>query len=184
MVGTIEPRKRHEDALAAMERLWSEGQDVSLCIIGKYGWKSSHIADRLQTHPEKGRRLFWIGDASDAELQFAYRAASALIFPTWAEGYGLPIIEAAYFGLPVLCSDLPVLREVGGEHAIYFQRGEPAAIASAIRMFLNGKVQVDPAGIKRLSWAESAHQLLELVQNQTWYTTLSGPVSASVAHSS
>jgi alpha-1,2-rhamnosyltransferase len=138
----------------------------------------------LQTHPEKGRRLFWIGDASDAELQFAYREASALIFPTWAEGYGLPIIEAAYFGLPVLCSDLLVLREVGGEHAIYFPRGEPASIAGAIRMFLNGEVQIDPAGIKRLSWAESAYQLLGLVQNQTWYTTLSSPVSGSVAHSS
>jgi len=172
MVGTLEPRKRHEDALAAMEELWSQDHDAILCVIGKYGWKTSHIADRIRTHPETGRRLFWIEDASDAEVQFAYRSASALLFPTWAEGYGLPLIEAAYFGLPVLCSDLPVLREIGGEHAAYFPRGNSKAIANTIRMFISGEAHIDPAKIKRLTWEESAQQLLGLMHSQSWYATL------------
>lgn len=172
MVGTVEPRKRHADALAAVEELWRAGSDLSLTIIGRYGWKTAQLADRLRTHPEKGKRLFWVEDASDAEVQFAYRSATALLFPTIAEGYGLPLIEAAYFDLPVICSDLPVLRELAGENAVYFRKGDPASAAKAIRMFLDGQVQADPTKIERLTWDESAEQLIRVIRDQAWHATL------------
>lgn len=172
MVGTVEPRKRHADALAAIEDLWRTGSDISLTIIGRYGWKTAELADRLRTHPEKGKRLFWIEDASDAEVQLAYRSSTALLFPTIAEGYGLPLIEAAYFDLPIICSDLPVLRELAGENAVYFRKGDPASAANAIRMFLDGKVDADPTKIKRLTWDESAEQLIRVIQDRRWHVTL------------
>lgn len=172
MVGTVEPRKRHADAIAAVEELWRAGVDVSLTIVGRYGWKSTQLADRLRTHPERGKRLFWLEDASDAEVQFAYRSASALLFPTMAEGYGLPLIEAAYFDLPVICSDLPVLRELAGENALYFEKGNPGSAANAIRQFLAGNARPDPKKIRRLTWDESAQQLIGVIQGKTWHATL------------
>jgi glycosyltransferase involved in cell wall biosynthesis len=118
MVGTIEPRKGHAQTLAAFERLWSEEVDVNLTIVGKEGWNGSQgtetvISDfiaRLRAHSEYGRRLLWLRDISDEYLARVYAASTALIVASEGEGFGLPIIEAANYKLPVIARDIPVLR--------------------------------------------------------------------------
>src|SRR5262249_40144708 len=114
MVGTVEPRKNHAHVLSAFEQLWSAGADVNLAIVGKYSWNSTEFKERLRRHPCFGNRLFWFEDVRDGELEYCYRHAAALITASYAEGFNLPIVEALRAGCPVLASDIPVHREVGG----------------------------------------------------------------------
>ena len=124
MVGTVEPRKAHGDALEAFEQLWADGVDVNLVIVGKQGWMVETLAARLRSHPMRGSRLFWLEAASDEMLERLYAGASALIAASHGEGFGLPIVEAARHGAGVIARDLAVFREVAGDHALYFS-GEP-----------------------------------------------------------
>lgn len=136
-VGTIEPRKNHATVLAAFERLWAEGSGLRLLLAGGRGWRSRELLMRLDDHPERGRRLLVLHDATDAELDAAYRAAVATLCPSLGEGFDLPVIESLARGTPVLASDLPVHREVaqGGVSAgmvVLLPRDQPSAWAGAI----------------------------------------------------
>lgn len=102
MVGTIEPRKDHAGVLAAFERLWDSGADLALVIAGRPGWYTEWLQTRLRRHRELGVRLFWFDDIDDAALAQLYRGCRGVIAASLAEGYGLPITEAANFGKPVL----------------------------------------------------------------------------------
>lgn len=133
-VGTIEPRKGQVQLLDAFERLWSEGLDFNLVIVGKQGWKMEDFIARLQHHDELGVRLFWLDSASDEYLDQVYAACVCLIAPSQGEGFGLPLIEAARHGLPILARDIPVFREVAGDHATYFTDDRsPDTLAVAVR---------------------------------------------------
>jgi glycosyltransferase involved in cell wall biosynthesis len=121
MVGTIEPRKAHAQALAAFEELWSQGENFELILAGKPGWQVEALMQRLREHPEQGRRLRWIEDADDNVLASLYADCDVLLMASRAEGYGLPIAEAGRFGCDLLLRDLPVFREVAGESARYFE---------------------------------------------------------------
>jgi len=103
--------------------------------VGKMGWKMDVFKVRLDTHPELNKRLFWLNGISDAYLEKVYGACRALIAASVAEGFGLPLIEAAQKGLPVLARDIPVFREVGGTGATYFG-GSNQALEAAISAFL------------------------------------------------
>ncbi|HZX77175.1 glycosyltransferase family 1 protein [Lysobacter sp.] len=119
MVGTLEPRKGHRDALDTAERLWSSGFDFNLIIVGQRGWLIDDLIARIKRHPRNGDSLHWHDDVHDRELGALYAQATALLAASQGEGYGLPLIEAAQHGLPVLARDIPVFREVMGEHATY-----------------------------------------------------------------
>jgi glycosyltransferase involved in cell wall biosynthesis len=120
MVGTVEPRKGHPVVLSAMERLWEQGATCSLVILGRSGWMVDDFAHRLRSHPELGRRLHWLDGASDELVSRLYQRASLLVMASYAEGYGLPVVEALAVGLPVLARDIPVFREVGCNAAEYW----------------------------------------------------------------
>lgn len=172
MVGTLEPRKRHAQALAAFELLWQQGEDVNLVIVGKEGWKLGGLAHSLRNHPESGKRLFWLESASDEALQALYGQCSALLAASVGEGFGLPLIEAAQKGLPVIARDLPVFREVGGRHASYFSGGTGADLARALAewLALHRQGQAPQSdGLQWLSWAESTRQLWDVIGNKGWY---------------
>ena len=174
MVGTLEPRKGHAQALAAVETLWKAGIDLNLVIIGKEGWRTQRLARQLRRHPERNRRLYWQEGASDALLLQLYARASALLAASLAEGFGLPLIEAAHYGLPIIARDIPVFHEVAGDHAFYFQGENPEALSEAIRCWLTlyaeGKAPPS-AGLPWLTWAQSTQQLLQVIFREDWYTT-------------
>lgn len=168
MVGTIEPRKGYLQVLEAYDRIWHEGVDVNLIIVGREGWKGlppemrrdiPETADRLANHPQLNRRLFWIDDASDEYLERIYGASTCLIAASYGEGFGLPLIEAAQHGLPLLVRDLPVFREVAGEHACYFVASSAADLAFAVRGWLRdfeAKKHRASVGLPWCTWAQSA----------------------------
>lgn len=161
-VSTLEPRKGYSVALDAVERLWREGVNVRYAIIGQHGWNANGIARRIVSHVEFGRRLFWLKDASDAELRDLYEHARGLIFPSIAEGFGLALIEAAHYGLPIIASDIPVFREVGGDAISYFDVADSEMLELRIREALIGP-KIAPS-IPFLTWRESTEGLLDIIE--------------------
>ncbi|MEH6436548.1 glycosyltransferase [Massilia sp. DD77] len=177
MVGTVEPRKGHTQALAAFELLWRQGVDANLVIVGKQGWMVDKLVDRMASHPEKGRRLFWLPGISDEMLLKLYASSSALLAPSEGEGFGLPLIEAAQHGIPILARSLPVFREVAGEHAYYFEGLAPEDLAGAVTRWLalHAEGKAPPSSnMPWLTWDQSAQQVLDALVRQQWYRILPG----------
>jgi glycosyltransferase involved in cell wall biosynthesis len=170
MVGTLEPRKNHALVLDAFERLWSRGIDAGLCVAGKPGWNVAGLTERLRGHMENGRRLFIIDDPSDDELAALYRGCAGMMLASRGEGFGLPLIEAAQFGTPIIASDIPVFREVAGTHASYFALGSADALADALQSWLATPRSALPASspMPRLTWEQSASRLLEILLDECW----------------
>jgi glycosyltransferase involved in cell wall biosynthesis len=171
MVGTIEPRKGHSQALDAFEELWKNGTQTNLVIVGKQGWMVESIVERIKKHPENNRHLFWFNGITDEFLKEIYSVCSCLLAPSEGEGFGLPLIEAARINIPIIARNLPVFLEVAGDHAFYFDGLHGTDLASAITAWLdlyrNGKVP-QSAGIPYLSWAQSAQQLKAFILDNTW----------------
>jgi glycosyltransferase involved in cell wall biosynthesis len=166
MVGTVEPRKRHAQALSAFEMLWEEGHEVNLVIVGKRGWMVEDLVRRLSNHPMLGKRLFWLEGISDEYLEKIYAASTCLVAASEAEGFGLPLIEAARKGLPIIARDIPVFREVAGEHAFYFGGLSPEDLARAVRAWLDLSSRGEAPSSQDmpwLTWKESTAQLVKLV---------------------
>jgi len=155
MVGSIEPRKRHGFALDAFELHWCRGGTGALIILGREDWRSDVLLERIARHPELNRRLFLVRNTDDAALDHAYRQATALIMTSNAEGFGLPIVEAFQRGLAVLCSDIPVFREVGAAGAGFFKVDDPADLARLL-----STPPVPAAAGQWISWRDSAAELL------------------------
>ncbi|WP_018442352.1 glycosyltransferase family 4 protein [Trinickia symbiotica] len=166
MVGTLEPRKGHELALDAFERLWAEGADVDLVFVGRVGWKIERLVARLQAHSMRGKRLFWLEGITDEYLRGVYESSSALLGLSLAEGFGLPLVEAAHHNVPLIVRDIPVFREVCGNSATYFNGASADDLHDLLVSWLaareSGKC-VYPDGMEVLSWAESAKQLMAAV---------------------
>lgn len=164
VVSTIEPRKGHAQILDAFDQLWSKGHDLNLLFVGQRGWVKDEFISRLQSHPESGRRFHWLPRVSDIELDALYKKCDALVFASYAEGFGLAIVEAAQHGTPLILRDLPVFREVAGEHAFYFHADGPAELAAAVKEWLdlskNGRAP-SSLGVKCLTWEESTKMLLD-----------------------
>jgi glycosyltransferase involved in cell wall biosynthesis len=165
-VGTLEPRKNHMVGLAAFERLWKANVDACYVIVGKYGWLAGALRDRLLRHPEFGRRLFWFETCNDTDLRSLYRHATALIQSSIAEGFGLPIVEAAHFGTPVIASDIRIFREIGGRSIRYFDPTDAGELANCVEEALVG-ARVPPS-VVALTWTEATEQLLQLVKEETY----------------
>jgi len=134
-VGTLEPRKNQALLVEAFERLRATDPEVRLLVLGVVGWRGREVAAAMRRHPAWGTGILHLADANDAELLQAYRHARGLVFPSLAEGYGLPIVEALAEGLPVLASDIPAHREVGGADCAYFDPRRAAALAACLRDF-------------------------------------------------
>ncbi|BCG96150.1 glycosyl transferase family 1 [Mesorhizobium sp. 131-2-1] len=171
MVGTLEPRKGHRIAMDAFEALWADGFDIELIIVGKTGWGTAYLDDRIRRHAEFGKRLHLHSQVDDGDLATLYAVCDALIAASFAEGFGLPIVEAGHFGKPVIASDIPVFREVGkgAAAASFFEAGSAAALGAAVRDFLNRTAPATPGDASWPTWSESATQLEDVVVGQKWY---------------
>jgi FkbM family methyltransferase len=184
VVGSIEPRKKHAFILDAFDRLWEAGGRASLVIIGRHGWKTDDFLERVVRHEHLGQRLFLLRDATDSELDYAYRNASALVIASEIEGFGLPIVEAFQRGLPVLCSDIPVFREIADGRAVFFSLDDPNHLLAAV---LNYCHVHDPACRRNrtpqswLTWRESTEQLFAaMLQGEAHTMDFANPAQQQV----
>ncbi len=154
MVSTIGPHKNHAYLLDAFELAWAAGQEVSLCFIGRSGWKNKALMQRIDSHAELGRKLFVFGNADDGDLEYAYRHARALVFSSMVEGFGLPLVEAMQRGLPAMVSDIPVFREIGQDYAAYFDLAQPQTLADLVQRFESSGLFPARRALQDWSWPD------------------------------
>lgn len=167
-VGIIEPRKNQSFLLDVATVLWRSGVDFELHVVGRVNPHFGRpIERRMRTLARHERRFRFHAAASDATLGDLYSEASAVVFPTIAEGCGLPILESLWRGVPCVCSDLPVLREnADGGGCLTAAVDDPADWIAKLR-----RVLADSALQKQLrleastrplpTWAHTARTILD-----------------------
>lgn len=129
-LGTIEPRKNHALLLDVWEAMTAP---PVLHIIGRRGWMNEDVFARLDARAaEQPANVIEHNHLDDAAMRRLLGGARALLFPSRAEGYGLPLAEALAMGVPVVASDLPALREVGGDAAMYLSPDDVAGWTAAV----------------------------------------------------
>ena len=135
-VGTLEPRKNVATLLAAWRRLRARRADPPpLVLCGGFGWKARTLRREIADAEREGW-VVHLGYVSAAELAALYRGAELVALPSFYEGFGLPAVEALRAGAPLIASDLPVLREVAGEAALYAPPDRPDLWADGIAALL------------------------------------------------
>lgn len=164
VVGTIEARKNHALLLRVFELLWARGVDVRLFVAGRPHPECADLVNRMLRHPEQGRRLLTLLDATDGEVSLAYSRCRALLFPSLAEGFGLPLVEARARGCTVIASALPALLELRDDGVQFFKTDCAEELEALIleQACAAGRVQPQPA--RTFTWRESATELLAQVR--------------------
>jgi len=163
-VGTRAPRKNLASAVAAMEILRRRGclLDHQLVMAGPEAW------DRRGRNIERKNGRGWIkplGFVEDRLLAALYATAEALVFPSFYEGFGMPVVEARAYGCRVVTTDSPELREAGGEDAIYTDT-TPEAIAAGIKTALS---RPRPRCKQtEYSWIQAAKVMADIFRQTTW----------------
>jgi glycosyltransferase involved in cell wall biosynthesis len=158
-VAAVRPHKNQELLVRALPLL---PDDVTVVLAGRH----EPYAERLrELAVELGveARVRLTGYLSDAELERLWQLAACAAFPTRAEGFGMPVLEAMARGVPVACSDIPVLREVGGHVPRYFDPVDAASAAAAIEGAL-GDAERGRSGLQRakgFSWSEAARGTMD-----------------------
>jgi glycosyltransferase involved in cell wall biosynthesis len=135
ILGTIEARKNHLMLLQVWSRIAMAMGDKTphLLVIGQRGWECEQVFDLLERSQSLRGVVTEINRCDDATLMNYLGQASALLFPSLVEGYGLPIVEAMRAGTPVIASDLPVFRELAGDIPTYLDPLDGPAWERAIR---------------------------------------------------
>ena len=171
-VGSLEPRKGLHIALDAMDQLWEGGSEFRYVIVGKYGWNAAGLKHRILFHELFGTKLFWLNDCDDAGLKALYEKAHRLVAPSVAEGFGLPIIEAARLGLHSIVSYIPVFHEIGDSAVTFFEPADVADLTRKLREALEcPRNQKVPHSI---TWREATHNLLKIVKTNSYQTKTYG----------
>ena len=170
-LGTLEPRKNLMTLLRAFAPL-KERIPHSLVLVGQKGWKWEGIFEAIKTLGLK-ERVRWTGYVSDEERVFFYNAADFFVYPSWYEGFGMPLLEALQSGLPVIASRVSALPEVVGEAGLLIDPSRPEELSQAILRLVQEKglkERLREAGLvqaRRFSWEDSARKTLEVFEMVT-----------------
>lgn len=171
-VGSIHPRKNVGKLLQAYDQLRSEGIcNHKLLVVGRFAWKTGATHDIFKSMQFKDDVIF-AGSMNQSRLTEAIGAADALVYPSLFEGFGIPVLEARYAGVPVICSNRSSLPEVGGAHAVYFNPDAPDDIARAMATFLRNRTSykqfaLDTAQQAKdtFNWDKSSVHIFSIMQH-------------------
>lgn len=166
-VGTLEPRKNIAALLDAYEIIRRGGIHLHLYLVGKIGWGSRLILEKIRSHPFC-EDIFQVSYVPSEHLPVYYKKAFCLAYPSLYEGFGFPVLEAMSLGCPVITTRLSSLPEVGGD-ACYYVEPDPASIAAGI-VVLHGNEQFRKDLMERgrrqaqkFSWEACARKTLEVL---------------------
>ena len=171
-VGNIEPRKNLSAVISAYAEMLSAAKVKSkphLIIAGANGG----LCDEVLARPARlgiSQRVHFIGEVSDDELPRLYAGASVFLFPSFHEGFGLPVLEAMACGIPVITSNVTSLPEIAGDAAILIDPANTQALADAMIRVLGNEAlagelrQKGLERVKRFTWEETARQTLEVYE--------------------
>ncbi len=171
-VGTLQPRKNLARMVEAFERLCSRPQmaDVQLVLAGKQGWLYDALFAQV-SRAGLGDRVVFPGYIPDKDLPALLSAATAFVFPSLYEGFGLPVLEAGGCGVPVITSNTSSLPEVAGDAALLVDPHDVDAIAEAMyRIVTDRELAAELArrgheNVKRFSWEKCASETLAVLES-------------------
>ncbi len=185
ILGTIEPRKNHLMLLnlwARMAELHDPSHPVPrLIVIGARGWENEQIIDMLERSKRIRRVVTERNNVADPELAEILSGARALLMPSMAEGYGMPLAEALGSGIPVICSDIPVFREIGLDAPDFIDPLDTKAWQARILEYAQPDSTVRQAQMERLTqwsaptWAQHfqvVERMLHTLDEQMPTTTI------------
>jgi len=170
-VGTIEPRKNLPALFAAYRYL----KDIyavppPLVVVGMRGWKSGPTYQALTALELTQHDVVFTDYVPHEHMPLIYAGARMFVFPSKAEGFGLPLVEAMACGLPVVASDIPVFREIAGDAASYAPPDQPELIAQEIAALLRSRekrraaAQASVVRARRFDWSLTAQKTLRLYE--------------------
>lgn len=163
-IGSFEPKKNYGFLLDVFERMWARGLEVRLLIIGRESAESHALVGKVRQHPEQGGKLLTLFDATDTEVGYSYAKCRTLIFPSLAEGFGLPLVEARTRGSLVIASNLPVFAELADDGVHIYTQGSRSELEALIvqhsQMDHRAQVPARPAFL----WRDSAAQCKQLFE--------------------
>lgn len=174
VLGTIEGRKNH---LLLLD-IWTDlvarlGDDAPrLLIVGQRGWEAEEVFARLDRDARLRGHVAELGDCSDADLARHLASARALLFPSMAEGYGLPLVEALGAGVPAIASNLPVFREIAGDVPDYVGPFDDLGWRRAILRYAETDSPARSAQIARLTDYQPPGWSLHFERVEAWLRTL------------
>lgn len=166
-VGTLQPRKNVERLIEAFSKL--KRADLELVIVGRKGWMYQDILNA----PEKfdvADRVKFIHDASDQDLPNLYKNAEIFVLPSLYEGFGLPVLEAMQYGVPVITSNVSSLPEAGGDAALYVDPKSAKDITEKMEKLLsdeslrNEMIAKGKKQAAKFSWEKAAKQTLSVLE--------------------
>lgn len=170
-VGIVEPRKNQLFLIETCEKLWGEGVDFELHVVGRINPHfGKPIAARMKALQKSESRFHFHAAAGDSELARLYATARAVAFPTIAEGCGLPLLEALWRGVPCVASDLPVLREnADGGGCVLAKVNDSADWEEKLRSVLteadqNRRLQREAMSRSLPRWTEAAQVLIKALR--------------------
>lgn len=165
-LATIEPRKNLVRLIAAYARLLKKHPGVTLVIAGKKGWKYEEVFAAVQKY-QVAKRVVFTGYTSQADKVALYRDALAFVFPSLAEGFGLPVLDAMQAGVPVVTSNNTSLVEVAGKAAVAVNPLSVAEIAAGLDKIISDRglrqrlIGLGKEQAQKFSWDQAARQTLE-----------------------
>ena len=166
-IGNLEPRKNLKTLIEAYQLLPQEIKNqYSLVLAGGKGWKTEETEQALQKAIEAGEDIKHLGFIAQEDSPALYQGAALFVMPSLYEGFGMPILEAMASGTPVVASDIPVLREVGGESASYADPLSPDSFKNAIIKILSQPKPSRDAlqqNVTRYSWADNVDKIIQAV---------------------
>lgn len=134
-VGTIEPRKSQASMLKAFNVLAEKDPDLNLIFIGRQGWNVESFIKTLNTHPLKDKRLFWLNNINDHQLNHFYQNAFIVAYLSEYEGYGLPIAESLQMGNITITSKNSSMYEVGRDFADYIEYNTQNELVDIVTLY-------------------------------------------------
>jgi glycosyltransferase involved in cell wall biosynthesis len=168
-VGTLEPRKNIEALVDAFASL--EDKEVRLLLVGKAGWGYERIRRRVE-ELGLGPRVDFLGYVPEEDLPHLYRGARAFVYPSFYEGFGIPVIEAMAAGAPVVTSNVSSLPEVAGDAALLVPPGDVREIRTAVSRLLGDPdlgARLRARGVeraRRFTWERCAEGVLEVYRGE------------------
>jgi glycosyltransferase involved in cell wall biosynthesis len=163
-VATVEPRKGLDVLLTALAQLGAEAPP--LLVVGQSGWGGLDVTSMARSAGLAADSVRALGRVDDGDLAVLLRAATMLVAPSRAEGFGLPVVEAMAVGTPVVCSDDPALVEVAGPAAAVGARGTAGELAVAIAGLLGDDGERGRMSARGL--ARAADFTWHAVAQRTW----------------
>jgi len=165
-VGTIEARKNHTCLYYAYKLAAEKGIDLpSVVIVGRKGWQADDIYEVMTTDPDMKDKFIFLHNASDTELTWLYSSAAFSVYPSFYEGWGLPVAESLLSGVPAVASNSSSIPEIAGDLVKYFSPNSPEELLGQLQKMTNKKTQTASRQAiknryKATSWDQSYEEVL------------------------